>query len=288
MSRELTKQELHEFHAAAPRPPILPYVEDSVGIMECPICFSFKPGAMLAHIGCGRMVCSDCCILLFGADSLCPCCRDPLGGRFASRTSGTSLRKLSPAEFEYASKALFHCSNCSQNLSLTSALKHTECQLAQIRQPPAHLQHTPRQPATARDEVVSNAPADDKPTGRERLLVIRLNGRQLRSFFLPAHRSIERVEREVGEFAGVDPKSLKTFKFIHKRIDPTATLRDVARTSGATYLSMYTDKGSLEGRSANLLLEEIGLPAVTPQPQQQEQNQQQQLPQEPQEELNWD
>lgn len=199
MLPELSLEEVRAFRASAPHPPLLPVVEESAGILMCPVCLLFKPEALLAHIGCDRIVCADCCVYLLDHNGSCPICREHL-----LRTSGASLRKLTPTELEYASRVLFYCSNCESEMDMARARKHIECQMPLIRQLPSHIPF-PREPTTIRFEVASNPPAPAASGPGERLLIIRLDGRQVLSRFYPSSYSIMRVERDLARYLGTSP-----------------------------------------------------------------------------------
>ena len=262
MPQELTIQEVYTFQATSPNPPLLQAVEETIGILECPVCLTFTPEGMLAHINCDRIICATCCVALLNENNHCPICRLHFTEIDPYQTSGSSLRKLTPTELEYASKVLFECQICETKMNAPEAREHAECQQPLIRQPPASLQHQ-RVPATTRYEVISNPPATQTAWRYTRLIVARLNGRPIFSKMFPLRNTIRDVENRVAYHANFDDV-VKTYKFSHRLLDPREKIGVVAPTDGATYLNFVTNSESLSTNTVDLLFEGVGAPVEPP------------------------
>lgn len=249
----------------------LTFVSQDIDVLTCIVCQRFRHKGMLAHVNCGRFLCSTCILQLLDneAEISCPACGNSLAcsSRHSLRTSETSLRHPTLVEQKLADETRYNCNYCAAtNLSYDQAKSHS-CPDIRTRIPPSHLNIIARQPAAERTELVSDPPPTlaRRRCGRHKLIIINLDGQQVLSRCLPETKPVARVIKEAADFLQIsDTSSWEVFKFTHTKVCPSTLIRDVAINEGANHLNIFSDKPSLASRTANLLLEDIGPPSLLP------------------------
>lgn len=258
--------ELYRLSNEAPRPPLLPPLDDEADIFTCPICLEFKPAHIVIHSNCGRAFCAADAANLVVSGQSCPLCRGPLQKADRSRTKFELPRVLERHAIE---QVRFECPSCNAKLYLDDALSHPKLCLTQNRRhvPPVHIP-TSIDNIVRRNELVSNPrePNPDKTPEHNRLIIFHHNGEQVLSACYNPNWEMERVKFDLARKLWVSPSNINLFKFIHIGIDDHAIVRDVCHSRGATHLTSFNLPPNLEDLTINLNFDEEGPPPYVPRP----------------------
>lgn len=125
--------------------------------------------------------------------------------------------------------------------------------------PPSYLPVRGSEPLENR-EIVSN-PISDKPgTNAKRLTIIHHNGQQVTSKFFDIYKTAADVKQQVARLTRTNVSDIKLYKFAHREIDDTESVKRFAPSDGANYICSFTSFQELNNRSANIIFQELGPP----------------------------
>lgn len=261
----LSYSDIREISQNAELPLLIHPTSESIGMMLCEICDSYRPEGMILHTDCRRFICAFDALKLIDEKMHCAFCRGSLKVD-DSVTSRTKFTRPSPNDNFFINRIQFQCPHCEETFPIETAKGHNrDCQkdpIRQARQPPAPLAPRGFAPLLRR-EVISNNIADDSPERSERLVIYHHNGVQVSTRMHSSLFTVRQLKSFVANLTNTAPEDLQMIKFIHKVLDDDALLNDVARTDGSTYLSTYSDLPDVRGKSVHLILEEVGAPHIT-------------------------
>lgn len=260
MLSKLHISELRSIQANAPLMPVLEPTSASSELLSCPVCLELK-AAVAFHTNCMRLVCIDDILQLIDSNNFCPLCR---GRVVDTRHSDiTEFVKPPPIIQHLFDNIDYECNTCCQTLKYTPAITHHQvCPGERPHQPPAYLPPRGSQ-AMVRREGVSNPVSgkrEHQSFDRVKLLVIHHNGRQIVSKCFRKNQSASDVKNTISNISGADVSSIKLFKFAHREINDSETVKNFSATTGATYISAFSNEPNLTSHTANIIIQELGPP----------------------------
>lgn len=270
MSR-LNLRDIRKMLADAPAPPLSEPTDESSEIFTCPVCLLYRHDMMIAHENCGVLICASCVLVLLDNNRSCPMCRELTHEPWSWEPTSTNtrpirFRKPTRVENHFMSLIEYRCENCDQlNKFEAAKLHHLNCPGAPSRhQPPPHI--APRgQSKLERVELISNVSSQaDKSDFGKRTFIVHLNGRQLVSKSFGLAKNCNKLRCEIARDSGHEPNEIKIYKFEHRELDDSTQLNEIAARVGATYITAFTRIPELSERTANLILEEVGVPHYIP------------------------
>lgn len=243
----LTLRDIENYTTSAePLPLQRPLLEDQ-DPLSCRVCLRFKGAAIVTHLVCSNPICCTCSITLVKERLPCPTCRRPL----VDGNGPTWVTRPSPLLQQIIGNVKYKCDNCQLIMNSHQARSHpTNCAAVERRDLPAYV--PPRGDGDfVMKELVSNPPVEDsdrpEPTSFKRLIIQHHNGLQKVSRMVSIGKTVGWWRREVAEVTGVDPRTIRMFKFMHRELKDWDSIENVCPTRGATWLMSWdTTTGSFE------------------------------------------
>lgn len=267
MSNLLTIEEMVTLLSKAPEVPILKPTSASVGPYECPVCLEYKPYQTVFHQTCEQPCCINCALNIIDLRQKCPSCRTHVvPDESTSTPEWTLFTPPTRRDIHFFDQTKYKCETCDSELIYFNAKNHANTCWGTGPRPqrppqPPHIPQWGTEPIEIQTNIVSNPFSKVPPTNPCVPIIHHLNGRQIVSKMTPKYKSIRQIQEQVAKLAQVDVDSIQTYKFMHRRLPTTTTIREIA-PEGATHLCHFTNRSDLELRTAMLQLGELGPPPV--------------------------
>lgn len=256
---KLSISEIMEIVVASTKPPLMEPTPESVGPMECPVCYTFQPTMMLSHMTCMRLICASCILpLLDDLDSKCPICQGTTR-EFKGYIAASLFTKPPPNDQYWIDNVKYQCQACHEQMELESAKSHHLQCPGDVRTQNIRPMHPRGLVPLTRKEVISNPVSYDKPLNSSRLAIFHLNGVQFLARMTNAEFTVKRIRETLAKCIKKPTSEIQIVKFMHKVLDDSDRFGDVSTTDGATFLSCFTTEPVMRTKTVNLIFEEVGI-----------------------------
>lgn len=230
-----TIAQINAMVATAPNPPALKLVSDHFEILKCPVCWNIKPGQMLAHYKCQRLICADDALKMSARDKIeervCPVCRGL--AKDQNPLAPTKFNPPSPLITQVVDDILCQCDSCESKFNYYEAnIHHLDCRNKRLaHDPPEHVPKRGSGPLVP-NEVISNPELDQYliPTGKSRLIISHLNGRQTCTKIYRKNKTAETVINDIANKSGISSNQITAL--IYPSIHPPINQDQGSRRPG--------------------------------------------------------
>lgn len=256
---KLSHSEIMEIVVDASKPPLMEPTPESVGPMECPICYTFQPTMMLSHMTCMRLICASCIVpLLDDLDSKCPICQGTLR-EFKGYIAASLFTKPSPNDQYWIDKVKYQCQACHEQMEFEPAKSHHLQCPGDVRTQNVRPMHPRGLVPLTRKEVICNPVSYEKPLNNNRLAIFHVNGVQFLARMTNIDFTVQRIKETLAKVMKKSVSDIQIVKFMHKVLDDSDRFGDISTTDGATFLSCFTSEPEMRTKTVNLIFEEVGI-----------------------------
>jgi len=261
---QLTVAQINKIMAQAPAPPILRPASSSAEILSCAVCLDVKPGQMLVHWDCSRLLCAQDALAIVSRETkdarVCPYCRKPTKDE-SNLFAPLRFSRPIPILCQLIDDIDYECEPCGLTFKYQEAIQHhTRCgKRIANHNPPAHIPTRGENPLLLK-EVISNPKQDfcSENIQSVRQIVSHLNGRQICIKHYRKNHTAKDIMNDIANKSGESVDKIKLFKFVHEPIYPWVPISQVADIRGANHVAAFSDLPQLQEHTANLIFHEVG------------------------------
>lgn len=269
MFRAINLTDIATLRAAARPKPIPPPLEETFERFKCMACWSYSLDNIVFHVECGRPICLDCLEHLATSpnvpNAVCGTCRGPIWNINHQYQEQLPLNFVRPTPNEswfMEELILYHCDECNSKMKYQIAVTHSHLEFEDrhpaVVNPPSRAE--PEEEKVVRHEIVSNPVSRDTTSKLRAQFLVRIDGKRLWVRFYPRSKTVLDLRRAIAESTQRPIDKISVYKFIHVKLEDSATLHQVSIGDGLTHLAASTSEIDMENRNVNLYLRNIGEP----------------------------